>query len=137
MKNNNKFRLDVWGFITLMVILLYIVFMIYPMAYLIRQSVYDVETGTFTLQFFQKFFSKSYYFDTLFNSFKISIAATLLSLVLGTPLAYLFAIYKIKGKSLLSVLIIVASMSAPFIGAYSWILLLGRSGVVTTYLKGL
>lgn len=56
MKNNNKFRLDVWGFITLMVILLYIVFMIYPMAYLIRQSVYDVETGTFTLQFFQKFF---------------------------------------------------------------------------------
>ena len=137
MKNNNKFRLDVWGFITLMVILLYIVFMIYPMAYLIRQSVYDVETGTFTLQFFQKFFSKSYYFDTLFNSFKISIAATLLSLVLGTPLAYLFEIYKIKGKSLLSVLIIVASMSAPFIGAYSWILLLGRSGVVTTFLKGL
>ena len=137
MKNNNKFRLDVWGFITLMVILLYIVFMIYPMAYLIRQSVYDVETGTFTLQFFQKFFSKSYYFDTLFNSFKISIAATLLSLVLGTPLAYLFAIYKIKGKSLLSVLIIVASMSAPFIGAYSWILLLGRSGVVTTFLKEL
>lgn len=135
MKNNNKFRLDVWGFITLAVILLYVVFMIYPMAYLIRQSVFDVETGQFTMKFFQKFFSKSYYFDTLFNSFKISISATLLALVFGTPLAYFFARYEIKGKSLLSILIIVASMSAPFIGAYSWILLLGRSGVITTFLK--
>lgn len=135
MKNNNKFRLDIWGFITLGVILLYVVFMIYPMGYLIRQSVFDVETGKFTLQFFKKFFSKSYYLDTLLNSFKISISATVLSLVLGTPLAYFFTVYKIKGKSLLSILIIVASMSAPFIGAYSWILLLGRSGVITTFLK--
>lgn len=28
-------------------------------------------------------------------------------------------------------------MSAPFIGAYSWILLLGRSGVITTFFKNL
>lgn len=137
MKDNNKFRLDVWGFITLAIIFLYVLFMIYPMGYLIKQSVYDVETGKFTLQFFSKFFSKSYYFDTLFNSFKVSLAATALSLVIGTPLAYIFTAFKIRGKSFLSILIVVASMSAPFIGAYSWILLLGRSGVVTTFLKGL
>ncbi len=137
MKNNNKFRLDIWGFITLFVILLYVLFLLYPMGYLIRQSVFDGETGQFTMANFAKFFSKSYYFDTLFNSFKISIAATLLSLVIGTPLAYLFAVYKIRGKSFLSILIVVASMSAPFIGAYSWILLLGRSGVITTFFKNL
>lgn len=137
MKNNNKFRLDVWGFITLGVILLYVLFMIYPMGYLIRQSVFDGETGQFTLANFAKFFSKSYYFDTLLNSFKISIAATVISLMIGTPLAYLFTAFKIRGKSLLSILIVVASMSAPFIGAYSWILLLGRSGVITTFFKGL
>ena len=34
-------------------------------------------------------------------------------------------------------LIIIASMSAPFIGAYSWILLMGRSGVITNLLKPL
>ena len=33
----------------------------------------------------------------------------------------------------MSILIVVASMSAPFIGAYSWILLLGRSGVITEF----
>jgi len=137
MKDNNKFRLDVWGFITLGIIFLYIVFMIYPMGYLVRQSVFDGETGQLTLANFAKFFSKSYYFDTLLNSFKISIVATFLSLLIGTPLAYLFTAFKIRGKSLLSILIVVASMSAPFIGAYSWILLLGRSGVITTFFKNL
>ena len=135
MKNNNKFRLDVWGAITLVTIALYALFLLYPMAYLIRQSVMDPDTGGFTLAYFTKFFSKSYYFDTLINSFKVSITATVLSIAIGTPLAYLFTIFKIKGKGVLNILIVVASMSAPFIGAYSWILLLGRSGVITTFLK--
>ena len=42
MKNNNKFRLDVWGAITLGTIALYALFLLYPMAYLIRQSVLDL-----------------------------------------------------------------------------------------------
>ena len=134
MKNNNKFRLDV-GRITLVTIALYALFLLYPMAYLIRQSVMDPDTGGFTLAYFTKFFSKSYYFDTLINSFKVSITATVLSIAIGTPLAYLFTIFRIKGKGVLNILIVVASMSAPFIGAYSWILLLGRSGVITTFLK--
>ncbi len=137
MKDNNKFRLDVWGFITLATIGLYLLFLVYPMAYLIKQSVVDGDTGVYSLVNFAKFFSKSYYFDTLFNSFKVSITATVLSLAIGTPLAYLFSIFKIKGKSVLNILIVVASMSAPFIGAYSWILLLGRSGVVTTFFKNI
>ena len=137
MKNNNKFRLDVWGAITLGTIALYALFLLYPMAYMIRQSVLDPDTGGFTLAYFTKFFSKSYYFDTLINSFKVSITATVLSIAIGTPLAYLFTIFKIKGKSVLNILIVVASMSAPFIGAYSWILLLGRSGVITAFFKNL
>ncbi|MEG2073138.1 MAG: iron ABC transporter permease [Angelakisella sp.] len=137
MKDNNKFRLDIWGAITLCTILLYVLFMVVPMMNLIQQSVYDVETGKFTMENFVKFFSKSYYFDTLLNSFKISVVSTALSIAIGTPLAYLFSIFKIKGKPLLNILIVVASMSAPFIGAYSWILLLGRSGVITTFFKNM
>ena len=83
MKNNNKFRLDVWGAITLGTIALYALFLLYPMAYLIRQSVLDPDTGGFTLAYFTKFFSKSYYFDTLINSFKVSITATVLSIAIG------------------------------------------------------
>ncbi len=134
MKDNSKFRLDIWGTITLCTIGVYILFLIYPMAHLARLSVVDSQTGEFTLANFIKFFSKSYYSDTLINSFKISISATALSLLIGTPLAYFLTIYRIRGKSILNILIIVASMSAPFIGAYSWIMLLGRSGIITSFL---
>lgn len=137
MKDNNKFRLDIWGIITLCMIAVYALFLIYPMAHLIQQSVIDGDTGQLTMANFSKFFSKSYYFNTLINSFKVSLASTCLSIVIGVPLAYVFSLYKIKGKSLLNILIIVASMSAPFIGAYSWILLLGRSGVITTFFKNM
>lgn len=137
MKDNNKFRLDIWGFITLFTIVLYALFLIYPMVFLVKQALFNAETGKFTLGEFEKFFSKSYYFATLFNSFKLSITATLLAVAIGTPLAYVFSIYKIKGKNFLSMLIIIASMSAPFIGAYSWILLLGRNGVITSFLGNL
>lgn len=137
MKNNSRFRLDIWGIITLCTIGIYALFLLYPMAHLLVQSVTDTETGGFTIANFVKLFSKSYYFDTLINSFKVSITATILSISIGTPLAYLFSIYKIKGKAVLNIFIVVASMSAPFIGAYSWILLLGRSGVITRFLRNL
>lgn len=86
------------------------------------------------LRKFCDFFSKDYYVETLFNSFKVSVVATLLSLIVGTVLAYAFAMYRFKGKKYLQILIIIASMSAPFVGAYSWILLLGRNGVITKWL---
>lgn len=132
---SRRFKLDVWGYITLGIIASYGLFLIYPLLNLLAQSVVDKKTGGFSLAYFTKFFGQSYYLDTLLNSFKVSIAATILSLLVGTPLAYLFTAFKIKGKKLLTILIIIASMSAPFIGAYSWVLLLGRNGVITNFIK--
>lgn len=93
-----------------------------------------IHEGQFSLANFVTFFSKAYYSETLVNSFKVSITATITSLVVGTLLAYLFSMYDFKGKKFLQILIIIASMSAPFVGAYSWILLLGRNGVITKFL---
>lgn len=128
-----KFTLDSWKLITICVIVLYSIFLIYPVGKLLLQAFFESGTSKFTLSYFTKFFSQSYYLDTLMNSFKVSICATILSLVVGTPLAYLFTMFKMKGKKLLQILIIIASMSAPFIGAYAWILLLGRNGVITQF----
>lgn len=128
-----KKKYDVWSFVTILLLGLYGLFLIYPLFNLFGQSVIDKSTGSFTLAYFYKFFSKPYYFNTLINSFKVTILVTILTVLLGTPLAYFFTRYKIRGKSFIRILIILSSMSAPFIGAYSWILLLGRSGVITTF----
>ncbi|MEG0076674.1 ABC transporter permease [Anaerorhabdus sp.] len=137
MKNNNKFKLDIWGIITLTILGLYILFLVLPLGTVLYQAVINKETGAVTLDYFAKFFGKKYYSDTLINSFNVSFWTTLLAVGIGTPLAYFFTMFKIKGKKFLQILIILASMSAPFIGAYSWILLLGRNGVITNFFKGI
>lgn len=129
----NKKR-DIWLVVSLVILALYSVFMIYPLSILFKNAVITQE-GTFTLEYFVRFLSRYYYFSTIFNSFKISLCVTILTLLIGIPLAYFYNMYRIKGKTLLQIIIILCSMSAPFIGAYSWILLLGRNGLVTNFLK--
>lgn len=133
MKRKTKF--DLWSIVGLLILGLYGLFLIFPMGNLLKQAVVDKDTGAFTLSYFVNFFSKPYYFNTLLNSFKVTTAVTLLTLIVGTPLAYIFARYEIKGKAMLRILIILSSMSAPFVSAYSWILLLGRNGVITNLFK--
>ncbi len=127
--------LDLWGFITLFVLGAYGLFLVFPLFNLLKQALLDQATGAFTLSHFQAFFSKAYYFNTLLNSFKVVFCVTLLSVLLGMPLAWFFARYEIVGKGFIRVLIVLSSMSAPFIGAYSWILLLGRSGIITVFFQ--
>lgn len=128
-----KRKTDIWKPVTFLVLGIYGIFLIYPLCNLLIQSVRDKQSGAFTLTYFITFFSKPFYSNTLLNSFKVTIYVTLFTVTLGTPLAYFFTQYKIRGKALLNILIILSSMSAPFIGAYSWILLLGRNGVITNF----
>ena len=135
MKQKSKY--DLWIIIALVLIGLYGIFLVFPLINLMFQAVIDEDTGQFTLAYFLKFFKSPYYFKTLLNSFYVTTAVTICSLILGTPLAYIFTRFKIKGKKFLRIMIIIASMSAPFVGAYSWILLLGRSGELTLLLENL
>ncbi len=130
----DKRKIDFWVWVTLGVLALYGFFFIFPIGKMMIQSVYTPEGG-FTLKNFTKFFSQPYYFSTIINSFKVSILVTVFAMAIGVPLAYFSTVYQIKGKKFLNIVIILSSMSAPFIGAYSWILLLGRNGLITKFLS--
>ena len=82
-----KTKLDLWSIVGLLILGLYGLFLIFPMGNLLRQAVIDKDSGAFTLDYFVRFFSKPYYFNTLLNSFKVTIAVTFLTLIVGTPLA--------------------------------------------------
>lgn len=131
-----KSRLEIWNLIAFLIFALYLLFLIFPLFKILRSS-FDVSDGTRGLDNFERFFSDPYYFKTLTNSFQVSIVVTIFSLVLGVPLAYFYNMYDMKGKKFLQVVIILCSMSAPFIGAYAWILVLGRNGVITRFLEGI
>ena len=130
---NKKFRIDFWTSITLIIALVFALFLVYPLLSLFLSSFKNPETGAWTLDNFLKFFSRKYYYQALGNSFLVTICVTILTICLGTPMAYFMSVYKIKGKTFLQILIIISMMSPAFIGAYSWILLLGRSGVITKF----
>ena len=123
-----KRKLEIWTFFTFALLALFLVFLIYPLFGILQQSVID-ENGRFTLEQFHKFFTNPYYSSTILNSFSVTIAITLSTLVLGIPFAYFYSFYQLKGAKFLFVVSILCCMSAPFIGAYAWIMLLGRSGV--------
>jgi len=128
-------RFDVWTNLSLIIFVFYILFLALPLFTMLFKSFYDGNTGELSLAYFTKFFSKPYYLNALWNSMKVTVCVTLLAALIATPLAYIMSTVKIKGSSAIQILILISSMSAPFIGAYSWILLLGRNGVITRFFK--
>lgn len=132
--SRQKRKYDVWTIITIGIVVLYAFFLVMPLVNLLRQSITYGGNG-FSLYYFKKFFSKKYYYGTIFNSLKVTLLVTVLTVIIATPLAYLMTTKKIKGKGAIALIILISSMQAPFIGAYSWILLLGRSGIITQFMS--
>lgn len=131
----NKFKFDFWTIVTISIALLFALFLVYPLVTLFISSFKDPATGTLTLNNFAKFFSKKYYYNGLLNSFKVTTCVTILAIIIGAPMAYIMNIFKIKAKGLVEILVIISMLSPPFIGAYSWVLLSGRSGVITKFFE--
>lgn len=130
-----KRRFNFWSAVTIVIVLIFSLFIIYPLLSLFVSAFKDPKLQSFSWVNFQKFLSKKYYMRALENSFKVTTLTTLLAVVIGAPMAYITTAYKIKGKGLLDILVIISMLSPPFIGAYSWVLLAGRSGVVTTFFR--
>ena len=82
-----RVNLDYWGVVTLLTLFFFIVFFIYPVLQIFIQSVYNPQTGEFSLDSFRRFFSRSYYTSTILNSFKVTIAATAITMVTGMAIA--------------------------------------------------
>ena len=127
----------VWTFLALGILALFIIFVVYPLAMVLYRSVLDPVSGKLTFENFIRFFGKKYYTNTLRNSFAVTIVATLISAALGLIMAYLTKQYRIRGNAALNICIIVSYLSPPFIGAYAWIQLLGRNGLITRVINQL
>lgn len=130
-----KKRIDFWTITAWVLLAIFLLFLVYPMGKLLLEAVYT--DGHFTLDAFARFFSKPNYYNTIGNSTKIAVCVMVCSLLLGIPFAYFYTFYQLKGRKLLFILCLLCTMSAPFIGAYAWILLMGNSGLITQMLKSI
>ena len=125
-----RIRLDFWFFVKVIVLVALCLFIVYPFYTILTKSVFSSKVEGMTLYNFQRFFTKKYYYRTLLRSLVICSLTTLFACAIGVFIAYVMTRYNVPGKTFLHVLIILSLMSPPFIGAYSWILLLGRNGLI-------
>jgi len=95
----------------------------------------DIATGQgFTLEHIALVFQDPVLREGLFNSFQIAVWTTLLSFLIGLPLALLTARYEFPLKGLWSAAILVPLILPPFVGAIGLRAILGRSGALNTLL---
>ena len=125
-----KWRPDFWFFVKFAVIASMLLFIVYPFYTILTKSVFSNKVEGLTLYNFVRFFTKPYYYQTLIRSLVVCGVTVLTTTLIGVPVAYVMTRYNVPGKQLLHIFIIMSLMSPPFIGAYSWIILMGRNGLV-------
>lgn len=67
----------------------------------------------------------------LVNSLVVTLLSTAFAGIIGVSLAWSIAKFDVSGRDGLIVLVTMAAVSPPFLGAYAWRMLLGSSGILT------
>ena len=128
---------DGWWAVSALGFILVLAFLIWPLGRVLVGSVLG-ESGWLALgETYGRVVRHRYYWSSVLNSLGLSVAATVGAVLVGTPLAIALARYPIPGPILVRTAANLALLSPPFIGAYSWVVLLGRNGLVTRWLEPL
>lgn len=101
------------------------------------KSGHDFSLSNLDLAGFKKFFTSALYKKSLKNSFIVAFSVTFFTMLIGIPMGYFVARVKIPGKKLMLSLGILPIIMPAFVGAFSWIILLGRQGVLRQFLNWL
>ena len=133
----SKARLDVWSLVMLGAIGLLGLLLVWPIGQVLVLGFLDAQTQTFTLSNYQKILTHPYYLGALKNSLIVGGGGMLGACLLGVPLAYCTARFVVRGRSVIATLAVLALVSPPFIGAYSWVMVAGNNGWLTQNIKTL
>ena len=123
-------RFDVWTLVLAVSVGVIGVLLVWPLTSIFAASVIDNRTGDLTLDNYVRVLTRPFFQTAMLNSLIVGVGGMLGALALGIPLAVLTTRYVIVGRQLLSTLAVLALVSPPFIGAYAWIMMLGRNGFV-------
>lgn len=126
-------RIDFWLIVTIVTLAVLFILLILPIFSVFFVSFFDSKTGEFTLGNYIQVFTRNYYIAGFKNTLFVGFLGTLGATLIGVPLAFFTARYKIRGKALISTLAILVLVAPPFIGAYAWIMMFGSNGFITNF----
>ena len=111
-------------------------FILYPLAVLLVDSVYGKETGL-TMDIFKRIFAMKSFRTAITNTLKVGYAVGIFSTILGLLFAYVEVYVKVHSKfmgGLFQVVSMLPVVSPPFVLSLSMIMLFGKAGIITRYL---
>ncbi len=120
--------LNIWTVVLAVALIVVFILLINPLYNILVASFIDRKDGSFTLGNYGRILGLGFYRSALTNSLIIGFGGMIGALVLGVPLAFLTSRFHIRGRTIVSTLAVLALVSPPFIGAYSWIMMLGANG---------
>ena len=127
-------RLNFWTVVAILTWLLLLGLLFVPVGSVLLSSFYD-EAGNFTLVNYAKFLSEPRFHQAFLNTLVVGFGGLIGALLLGSIMAFCISRFVIAGARFVSLLAILALVSPPFIGAYSWIVLFGGGGLVRQWLR--
>lgn len=121
---------------TALVVLMFVL----PLIYFLRYSLStgsQPDTAVVTVENFMRFFASAYYRATLLRTVLIAVAATVLTLVLALPVAYVISKASARVKAALVILAVFPLLVGDVVRAIGWVAFLGYSGPVVNVLTRL
>lgn len=121
-------------FLSLILWLILALLVIYPLSFLVLESFKIAGSNQFGLKNYLDFFKDSYYLKTFTNTLFLGVLVLLATTFLGLPLAYILARYRLKGKTILTALILLPIVLPAYAGAFALIVFFGKQGTVNLLL---
>lgn len=105
----------------------------YPLLNILKFAIYD--DGFTTAHFREIFFHpQGHYLAVILTTFRVAAIVTVLTFVLGYPMAGLLLCARKKWQRLFMICIILPFWTSVLVRTYAWMVLLGRRGLVNTIL---
>ena len=118
--------------------MLFIVCFVAPLIVLVAMSAY-AEPAMRTLSFAQytKFFGDAFNLGILWSTMVLGVKATLVCLLFGYPIAWICARAPPRWQSVLVFLVVLPILTSVVVRTFSWIVILGREGILNHLLRDL
>lgn len=123
------FNANLINILAIFLFLLLAFFLLYPIIAVLIKS-FRGPAG-FTLEYYREFFSKGYYFQSLYNTLLLGTINTVVCLTIGFCLAYMTTRGPLILRKPLKIISLVPLIAPPYLFALSLIILFGRNGLIT------
>ncbi len=107
-----------------------------PIFWLSSLSFYNA-AGELSTENYARIFESALYRRTFVVTFQISVAVTVICILLGYPLCYLLTKVKDRTAAILMIFVLVPFWTSVLVRTYAWLVLLQRNGIINSSLMSL